>query len=98
MMLPFRSGAGTIAAPNLLRNPEPKTDSPAKGRSATPVRALPLIVFISSPWTTAMNRSVVGYVEKGNYIEEAYRGVETVQRERISVLYDAVSDNTSGPM
>lgn len=77
--LPFKSGAGTIAAPNLLRNPEPKTESPAKGRSATPVRALPLIVFISSPWTTAMNRSVVGYVENRNDNGQTSREFKTTK-------------------
>lgn len=58
--LPFRSGAGTTAASNLFKNPEPNTDNPANGRSDTPVRAFPLMVFSSSPCTTAMNLSVVG--------------------------------------
>ena len=58
--LPFSSGAGTTAAANLFKNPDPKTERPAKGKSDTPVSAFPLIVFSSSPWTTAMNLSVVG--------------------------------------
>ena len=59
-LLPFNSGAGTTAAANLFKNPDPKTERPANGKSDTPVRAFPLIVFSSSPWTTAMNLSVVG--------------------------------------
>lgn len=47
--LPFRSGAGTTAASNLFKNPEPNTDRPANGKSDTPVKAFPLIVFNSSP-------------------------------------------------
>ena len=52
------SGAGTQAAENLLRNEEPKVESPLNGKSLTPVSAFPLIVCASSPYTTAMNRSV----------------------------------------
>ena len=58
---PFNNGAGTTAAANLFKNPDPKTDNPANGRSETPVKAFPLIVFNSSPCTTAINLSVVGF-------------------------------------
>ena len=52
------SGAGTQAAENLLRNEEPKVESPLNGKSLTPVSAFPWLVCACSPYTTAMNRSV----------------------------------------
>jgi len=58
MFMCNRSGAGTQAAENLLRNEEPKVESPLNGKSLTPVSAFPLIVCASSPYTTAMNRSM----------------------------------------
>ena len=60
MLRSFKRGAGTTAAPHLFKNPLPKTDNPPNGRSETPVRAFPLMVFSSSPCTTATNLSVVG--------------------------------------
>lgn len=56
----FNMGAFVRAASNLLRNPPPNNDKPAYGRSSTAVNELPLITFVSSPCTTAINLSVVG--------------------------------------
>ncbi len=56
----FRSGAATTAASNLFKNELPKVDIPANGKSVTAVKELPLITFPFSPWTTAINLSVVG--------------------------------------